>query len=306
LREAALADGNRHFARALEHVIAAFNPGAEPVESPPLDKLAPQPEATARLLLAPLDGTINEALAVVWDTGMLRREMREYDFTGTDRVPPVATTPVGRIYGSLGRLVDLQGVRLFHRSRNSGLLQARVALVSPLAAILSGAAEREGPVLRYLVGSALAAATPALALIEALEEERARLVIASLVTGFGPVVEGSTSDATSEQMRVAEDMWHVVSPASDRRLRRLCHNRREMTYEVAVANAQRTKRRLGLFACGDLVTAAVQTINELDLGVPRPIRGEGVLRELCSDPNIADLFDLATVPEYAEARWSNI
>jgi hypothetical protein len=79
-----------------------------------------------------------------------------------------------------------------------------------------------------------------------------------------------------------------------------------MTYEVAIANTRRTRRRVGMFAAGDLVTAIVQTINELDLAVPRPIRGEHVLRELCNDPDIADLFDLATLPELAEVRWTTI
>jgi hypothetical protein len=232
--------------------------------------------------------------------------MRDYDFTGTDRVPPVATTPVGRIYGALTRLIDLGGVRLFHRSRSSGPLTSSVALVTPLAAILSGSAEREGPALRYVIGSALAAATPNLALADALEERDARDLIAAMVAGFGPIVEGSTTDASSEQMRIAEDLWHVMQPASDRRLRQLCENRREMTYEAAMANTRRTRRRTGLFASGDLVTSMVQTINELDLAVARPIRGEHVLRELCSDPDIADLFDLATVPEFAEARWATI
>jgi hypothetical protein len=79
-----------------------------------------------------------------------------------------------------------------------------------------------------------------------------------------------------------------------------------MTYEVAVANAHRTRRRTGLFASGDLVTAIVQTINELDMGVARPIRGEEALRELCREPDIADLYDLAILPEYAEARWATL
>jgi hypothetical protein len=63
---------------------------------------------------------------------------------------------------------------------------------------------------------------------------------------------------------------------------------------------------VGLFASGDIVTSIVQTINELDLQVPRPIRGEAVLRELCAEPAVADLFDLAILPEYAEARWASI
>ncbi len=37
-----------------------------------------------------------------------------------------------------------------------------------------------------------------------------------------------------------------------------------------------------------------------------PIRGPGVLRELCSDPALANLYDFAILPEYAEARWGGL
>jgi hypothetical protein len=306
LRDAAIADHASAFARAVDHVLAAFDPAAEKVVPPSLEQLAAHPEASFKLLFGSLDGTINEALALVCESGMIRRDISEYEFTGTDRVPPVSTTPVGRVYAALSRLLDLNGVRLYHRSRRQGSLRASVALVNPLAAVLSGAAEREGATLRYLVGSALAAATPPLALINALEEQDARNLVGALLAGFGPVDEASVAESSAKQMRIAEDLWHMVSSATDQRLRQLCTNRGEMTYEAALANAKMVARRVGLFASGDIVTAIVQTINELDLQVPRPIRGENVLRELCAEPAVADLVDMALLPEYAESRWAPI
>ncbi|RLB45574.1 MAG: hypothetical protein DRI90_28305, partial [Deltaproteobacteria bacterium] len=103
LVDAAIADHAMAFARAVEHVLGAFDPGFDRVAPPPLEQLAPQPEATAKLLFSPHEGTINEALGIVCDSGMLRRELANYDFTGADRVPPVATTPVGRVYAALSR-----------------------------------------------------------------------------------------------------------------------------------------------------------------------------------------------------------
>ncbi|MBW2453695.1 MAG: hypothetical protein JRI68_04255 [Deltaproteobacteria bacterium] len=304
LVDAAIADNSIAFARAVEHVLGAFDPAYDRVDPPPLEQLAPQPEATAKLLFSPHDGTISEALGLVCESGMLRRNLKDYGFTGADRVPPVATTPLGRVYAALSRLLDLGGVRLFHRSRAAGRLSSAVALTTPLAAVLSGVADRETRELQYILGSALVAATPQLALVESLDEPKARNLVRALLAGFGPVEDRSMGEASMEQMRMAEDLWHMVPSAAERRLHQVCENRREMTYEAAVANARATRRRAGLFASGDLVTAMTATIRELDLPVPRPLRGEGVLRELCNDPELGNLYDFAILPEYAEARWT--
>jgi hypothetical protein len=232
---------------------------------------------------------------------MLRRDLGDYELTGADRVPPVATTPVARVFAAISRVFNL-GPRLFHRARSSGPLRSQVALVSPLAAILSGHADHDSPELTYEVGSALAAATPPLALVEGLEEHHVRNIIAALAAGFGPVEEGSVSEASPEQMRIAEDLWHVVSAANDRRLRRLCETPASIHYEAAAHNARTTRRRAGLLACGDLATAIRQTVNEIGLSMPSRLRGVA-LRELYDQPELADLYDLALLPQYAEARW---
>jgi hypothetical protein len=303
LHEAALAANADAYAKAVEHVMYAFDADRAPPEPPPLNQLAAQAEATTKLLFHHLDGTINEALAIVCESGMMRRELSDYDFTGTDRVPPVATTPVGRCYATLTRLVDLGNTRLFHRSRSRGRLEGSVALLNPLAAVLSGNADRETPTLRYVLGSALAAATPPLALLEGLDEDDSRNLIQALHAGFGPVDDTSIQETSQAQMRIAEDLWHMVGSAADHRLRELCTTRTHMSFEVGKAVARRTRRRVGLFACGDLVTAIMQVVHELDLPMPRPIRGTQALTKLCKHDAIRDLYDLALLPEYADARW---
>lgn len=303
LRDAARAANADAYATAVEHVLFAFDADHAPPEAPQLNQLAAQPEATHKLLFHHLDGTINEALAIVCDSGMMRRELSDYDFTGTDRVPPVATTPVGRCYAALTRLIDLGSTRLFHRSRSRGRLEGRVALLSPLAAILSGNADRETATLRYVLGSALAAASPYLALVEGLDEEDAQNLIQALHAGFGPVDDASIHETSQAQMRIAEDLWHMVGSAADHRLRELCATRRDMSYEIGKKLALRTRRRAGLFACGDLVTAIMQVVHELDLAMPRPIRGAQALETLCKHPEISDLYDLALLPEFADSRW---
>jgi hypothetical protein len=103
-------------------------------------------------------------------------------------------------------------------------------------------------------------------------------------------------------MRIAEDLWHVVTATNDRRLRRLCEAPSTITFESAVQNARTTRRRAGLLASGDLATAIRQTVSELGLSLPTRLRG-AALRELYDQPEVADLYDLALLPQYAEARW---
>ncbi len=306
LRDAAASANAEAYTQAIEHVLYAFDADQAPAEPPPLSQLAAQPELTRRLLFAHLDGTINEALAIVCDSGMMRREMSDYDFTGTDRVPPVATTPVGRCFAALTRLIDLGNTRLFHRSRSRGRLEGHVALLNPLAAYLTGHADRETATLRYVLGSTLAAATPPLALIEGLDERDGRNLLQALVAGFGPVEETSMHETSQAQMRIAEDLWHMVGSAADHRLRELCSRRGPVSFEAARQAARVTRRRAGLFACGDLVTAIMQVVHEVDLPMPRPIRGAQALEALCQHPEIRDLYDLALLPEYAEARWQTV
>ena len=186
LRDAAIADDSAAFARAVEHVLVAFDDSAPAIEPPELSALPAQPDATKKLLLSWLDGTVNEALALVCECGMIRRELADYHLSGTDRVPPVATTAVGRVYAALTRLFDL-GNRLFYRSRSDGDLRSTVALVQPLGAILSGKIDEGSPALTYELGSALAAATPPLALAEALDDGELENIIGALLAGFGPV-----------------------------------------------------------------------------------------------------------------------
>src|SRR5262249_21171503 len=69
LRAAALAADDRAHARAIEHVMRAFDPGAGPLPPPPL---AAQPEQTGilALLTRPSSDAAGEAFALMWEGAM--------------------------------------------------------------------------------------------------------------------------------------------------------------------------------------------------------------------------------------------
>ncbi|MCC6521100.1 MAG: hypothetical protein IT373_00425 [Polyangiaceae bacterium] len=300
LRAAAARDGNAAYARALDHVLVAFDPRAPAVDPPPLNELVVQPELTTRLVFSGLSGGINEALGIVCETGKFRHELADYGLSGTARVPAGTPTPVGAVYTMLLQLLDIGAIRLFHQQRN-GALGGQVVLLSPLAAVIQGSADRDSPVLRYVVAEALAAAMPQCALVLGLSDEQLRTVLGALAAGFGPV--GAAADTTPEQMRLADDFWHLVPAAAGRRLHQIYQSDADTSFEAAYVAARRACRRAGLFAAGDIATAVGRTLEELELANEAPLGDAEVLPWLFRLPEVADVIELATRPEYAEARW---
>jgi hypothetical protein len=301
LLAAARADEDVVYSRAIDHVLGVFR-GHDAPPAPLLEDLPVVAEATTRLLLSPLDGTVNEALAMLCRAGYGRREMTDYDLSGTDRVPPGSPTPLGQLVGTLTRLLNLEGVRVFHQ-RRIGPLSSKVALLSPLAAVINGATEQASPILRYTLGGAMIAATPPCAFAEGMEQQRLHGLLQALLAAFGPVQRDSIMTRNPDMMRIAQDLWNIVKGADERKIRDLCTDGSRVTASIAQRNAARVRRRGGLFASGDLLTAIAQTAAELDLPIALPLRGSEGLRELCAHPDIADLYDLAIQHEYSECRW---
>ncbi|MBW2523556.1 MAG: hypothetical protein JRI23_05250, partial [Deltaproteobacteria bacterium] len=300
LEEAARADHNEPYARAVHHVRHAFDEQEPAQPAPPLSDLTPQPELTTRLLFSSLATGVNEALAIVMNAKVLRRPMDHYGLSGADRVSLSASSPIGRVFAALSGLLEAQGTRLFHPTR-TGPLRSRTALLTPTSIIVEGKAVQDTPRLRYVLGNALAAAMPPFALVDGLSRDELELALTALLAGFGPV--GAAGQTSPEQMRMAEDLWHVVSPAEERRLREICAEPDALGYDLAHDRARRACRRAGLFASGHLPTAIRQAVAELELDVRARLDDEGALAELCDHPAIADLVDLAILPEYAEIRW---
>ena len=137
---------------------------------------------------------------------------------------------------------------------------------------------------------------------ESCSVEELNDLLAALRTGFGPVGRTSAQNITARQMRIAQDLWQLVSPDNERRLRQICEDVTEIGADQARGNMMRIRRRVGLFASGDLYVALTETLNALDVqgGMNRLRAGD---RDLWNQPALAELFDLAVSPQYAVARW---
>jgi tetratricopeptide (TPR) repeat protein len=299
LHEAALADRNLTYARAIEHVLAVLTKSAR-VEPPPLGDQVEQPDAVRAMLFRDSIGPVQEALAIVWEGAehVFRRDASTYGVTGMERVSLSASTPLARVYAGAARALALTRTPLFQR-RSSGAITVNLALLSPPAVILSGDVRSDTPELRFHLGAMLAASIPQYALLFGSPESQARAVLKGLGFAFGPPRQTKSGGV----LNLAEVLWESIPARFQRRLRELCDRPEELDYDAALAASRIAVRRAGLFVAGDLGVA----LNEAaaDDGVTREqLRAPNALAELSRKaPSLRSLLTLALSPEYAETRW---
>ncbi|HWZ89682.1 MAG TPA: hypothetical protein VNW92_12550, partial [Polyangiaceae bacterium] len=207
LHEAALADRNLTYARAVEHVLALLVPGRPRIDPPPLADQVEQPDAVRAMLFRDSMGPVQEALAIVWEGAehVFRRDASTYGVTGMERVPLTAQTPLGRVYMGAARALALTRTPLFQR-RSSGAITVNLALLSPPAVILSGDVRQDTPELRFHLGAMLAAAIPQYALLFGSPESQARAVLKGLGFAFGP----PRTTKSGGVLNLAEVLWESI------------------------------------------------------------------------------------------------
>jgi hypothetical protein len=247
----------------------------------------------------------------VLETGLYRRDVGQYQLTGVARVQPTGGSVLGEVFGVVSRFLGQSRTALFHRRASSisgqqpaaGAPNAyKIALLSPPAIVMSGEVREETAELRYLLGAALAGAMPEHSLVNALNEEALRTLIEALHAAFGPVANLPRGNA--EVARLGQNLWQLVPPRADRRLRELCADLSGITYDAAVAGTRQAMGRAGLFASGSLATAVASVTTEAGIDTSTYEGTPDGLARACSDhPAMADLVRLAIRTEFAEARW---
>jgi tetratricopeptide (TPR) repeat protein len=301
LRAAALADDDRVFARAVEHVLRAFDAGAGPLPPPSLAAQPEQPGIFAFLARPSMDAA-GEALALLWEGAMplFARDAASYGITGVERVAPGPTSVIARLYEAAVRALDAPRIPLFVSRAAAGAPSAQVALLAPPSVILSGDVREDTAELRFALGQGMCAALTHNVLRFGLPPEEGRALVDAMHAAFGPPESGRGVDARSA--RLAESFWQIVPGRTQRRLQELLGGSPGAAYGELVERAQESGRRVGMFLSGDFATAARSLLAEGGPSAPRPSLQS--LRNLCDEvPALADLLRLAVSPEYASARW---
>jgi tetratricopeptide (TPR) repeat protein len=302
LREAALADDDRVYARAVEHVLRAFDPGAGPLPPPPL---AHQPEHAGvfALLVRPSLDAAGEALSVLWEgaSQLFVRDPASYGITGVERVVPGPTSVIARLYEAAMRLLGTARVPLYLARSSAPAPTAQVALLAPPSVVLSGDVREDNAALRFTLGRALSAAMPHNVLRLGLPPRDGRALIEALRAAFGSPEIGRRVDVNAARM--AESFWQIVPARAQRRLQELLGAGTPGEYEDLVGRAEQSGRRVGMFLAGDFGLAARVLVAESAPQLAASLSPHH-LRALCDElPALADLVRLAVSREYADARW---
>jgi hypothetical protein len=301
LRQAAIGDDDRIHARAVEHVLRAFDPGAGPLPPPPLAAQVEQPGMLA-LLARPSHLVAGEGLALVWEgaQSLFAKDATSYGITGVSRVVPGSTSALSRLYEVAMRVLDTPRIPVFV-TKAVGPLQTGVAVINPPSVLLTGDARDDSPELRFVLGRGLAAALPHNVLVLGLPPRDARLVTTAMLGAFGPTEYGRMLDQGSG--RLAESFWQIVPQRIQRRLQEMLGTGTHPDHDEIIERALHSGRRVGLFLAGDFATAARGLLSERTID-PDSLVAQGALEAACARiPPLADLLRLAVSPEYAEARW---
>ena len=317
LRDAALADQNTNYVRAIDHVLRAFDSVAGPLVPPPLTAQNAQP-GMLTLLTRHSHEPAGEAFGVVWEgaPAIFAKSPAAAGMAGLERVVPGPTSALSRVYEAALRLLDTPRFALFHK-RTSGLgkprkgelpfeeegapLSVSVALLSPPAAVLSGDARDDSADLRWVLGEALACVLPESALVLGLDLAEARALWSVLLGAFGPpgLVTVDRKDA-----QLADMLWQTLAPRTQRKLKELLASSDATAFDLVLERAKQSGRRLGMFLTGDFGHAARRVLADFPQADPAELERPGGLERLCAQfPSLADLLRLAVRPEYADARW---
>jgi tetratricopeptide (TPR) repeat protein len=308
LRAAALADDDRTYAAAVEHVLRAFDPASGPLPPPPLAAQPKQPGIFALLTRPSLDAA-GEALAAIWEGAMhlFVKDPATYGIAGVERVVPSAGSPLGRLYEVVMRVLDLPRIPIFVPRPTVVPPTSQVAVLSPPSVVLNGEVREESLELRFALGYGLAATLPQNVLRLGLTRMEGRALIEALHAAFGPPEIGRRVDARAA--RLAQSFWQSVPSRTQRRLQVILGHGPLGEYEDLLARAHQSGVRAGMFLAGDFGWAARRLLAEssaLAGAETRPAAGSspGTLRAMCDEvPMLADLLRLAVSPEYADARW---
>jgi hypothetical protein len=317
LRQAALDDRNYSYARAIDHVLRAFDAGAGAVDPPPLVAQHEQP-GIRTLLMKPSLGPSGESLALVWDGAgnAFVRTPDSYGITGVERVAPGPTSVISRLYEIALRLLDVSVPLYLRRAQQmsegrkaseprlvTGLAMPRpsVALFQAPAALLTGEVREEAPPICYALGQAIASALPHNALMIGMPEAQARAVWQAIVVSFGPTA--SARSTMPESAKYTTLFWSTIPGRLQRRIQQILGGSAP-SYEEVAASALQSTRRIGLFLAGDIATAVRAFCMEPQVQRAAP-KTPAELGQLCAEvPEVADLVRLAIRTEYADARWT--
>src|SRR5207245_8688281 len=151
-----------------------------------------------------------EMSQIVWEaaTNVLKRDLSGYGVAPTDRVSPIAGTPLAELFGGAARLLGLPKAAMFARDSEAGAV--RVAATIPAAVIVCDSALAGTADGRFRIGCALVGTRSPYVIPLTRSVADAQKILNAIAVGFGPA--GSQEDATAVTARLAQELMTTLPP----------------------------------------------------------------------------------------------
>jgi hypothetical protein len=303
LRREVEQDGDESYAQALAHVLSVVDGRSTP--APPLATQAREPELVHALLTRGVTSREVEALRIVWDAGLFRKDAASYGVSPGNRLALGQASGLGDAYRELTQ--SLGAPRPIHHLPNDPSPGIGVALLAQPAIVVRGPAARTRDLV-FQLACAHVSSVPDLILAAHLPSASLQSLFTVLMAAFGPIGSGGedapgSSDVFREEARLSAELWQRISPVAERRLRELL-----APGPLSVAEARRVAMlisfRAGLFVTADLSHALSLVARSEQFAWP--LEGPEPLFGLCLASELArDLVSLAVRGEFAGARWQS-
>jgi tetratricopeptide (TPR) repeat protein len=291
-------------ARAVRTVLEVLSGRETSASPPPLHSLPePPPDAAARMTIPSEQAWVGEIGALLWEAlaNRYRREVTSYGVTGVDRIVASGPTDIARLYGGAIRLLQLPRTALFVRAEVPG--GAMPARTQPPAVILAAPLANASAVAGYMLGQALEATRPTIALACTLDAEERATLVRAVHVAFG--ASGVMAGAPPAVGRRASELYMTLVPRAQRRLQELLAELEAagspFTDELWTRTAEAARARAGLLVCGDFGVAARMVVARHRGGgepdVPGALPALEPLRELAR---------FAVSEPYMLTRWYSI
>lgn len=294
LARAAREDRNVRYVAALDHVISCFGPRHLVRLPPPIfhqTKIA----GFARMLMDPSVNGGGEIFAALWGDA---RDLwvRRYARPTVGRNSPLPSHFLELVEASM-TLLDCGRVQV-EGTRGVSERGFDIRLTGP-SVVITGDLTHDTSDLRYLLGTALAAAHPMHVLAHGTPFDTFARIWKAVEIAFGDRKADDDADARG----VIAGLWEMVSSQNQRRIRAWLTAHPDVTPTRLAEEARQSGRRTGLFVAGDFGVVARLVAREHAVPESEADSAYG-LEALCRDiPALTDLYRLALSPEYAEARW---
>lgn len=229
-----------------ESLLACFDD--RPITTP----IAPPVLFDALLLSAIEDDFPREAkdaLRMVWEHAapLFKKQLGDYGARPTDRLPPLAQTPVSRAWRRVSLVLGDTQTQLYRNELGGGALT--LARTVPPSIVVPEITESNELELAFRIARLLVLARAPYVLLTTSSPDEGAAILDALFAAFGPTHDGERP--SREALTLAGELWKAIPTRAQRELRDALGAAGPIEHATYVRSALATSARVALLTIGD-------------------------------------------------------